>query len=229
MLAKKTYGADLEHLKVLFLEVGLCVALAISIVAFEWNFKESDTASSWIINSSVEDISDLIPITETPTSTSELPHLAVFSDEIKIVSNDVHLDNVLMVDAEGGKEPIPITSYSPKITDDIVDDTDEPFIVVEEMPTFGNGGLEAFQKYVLSNVVYSETARENNIFGTVLVEFVVGKTGKIDGVKVVRGVDSSLDNEVVRVLRKSPDWKPGYQRGKPVKVKFTLPVKFALE
>lgn len=229
MLAKKTYAADLEHLKVLFIEIGLCVALVVSIVAFEWNFKDRGMTSSWSANSPIEDISDLIPVTETPPNTSELQPPAVFSDEIKIVSNAIHLDNVLMIDAEGGAEPISISTFTPKATDDIIDDIDEPFIVVEEMPTFGNGGLEAFQKYVLSNVVYSETAKENNIFGTVLVEFVVGKTGKIEGIKIVRGVDSSLDNEVVRVLRKSPDWKPGYQRGKPVKVRFTLPVKFALQ
>lgn len=231
MLAKKAFSADLEHRKVFFMEIGLCVALLVSIVAFEWNFKESQGGITFDTGKVVEDITELVPMVEEPQKAPEVAPQSIVSDELRIVPNSVPLNNnVDFFDPEANTDPVTIApiSIAPKV-EDVKDDDDQPFIVVENMPTFQNGGLEGFQKYVMKNVVYNEAARDAGTVGTVIVEFVVGKTGKIEDIKILRGVDPALDNEVIRVLKNAPAWKPGYQRGNPVKVKFTLPVKFALQ
>jgi len=103
------------------------------------------------------------------------------------------------------------------------------FQIVEVMPEFKGGGIEQFREWVQSHVKYPKIASENKISGTVYVTFVVGKDGKTKWVKVLRSVDPVLDDEVVRVVKSSPDWKPGLQRDNPVNVSFSLPVKFVPE
>ncbi|MDP4240951.1 MAG: energy transducer TonB [Bacteroidota bacterium] len=104
----------------------------------------------------------------------------------------------------------------------------EPFYVVEEMPMFP-GGDAAIQKYIGDNVVYPEVAKENNIQGRVIVKFCVTPTGGVDLVNVLKGVDSELDAEVVRVVKTLPKFKPGKQGGKPVPVWYTIPINFQLK
>ena len=95
------------------------------------------------------------------------------------------------------------------------------------MPEFPGGDLE-LRKYIAQNIQYPEIAKENGIQGKVFVQFVVNQKGEVEQVKVVRGVDPSLDKEAVRVIQSLPKWKPGSQRGKPVKVSFTVPINFQL-
>lgn len=109
-----------------------------------------------------------------------------------------------------------------------VTDNDEIFVVVEEMPQFP-GEQEALMKYLSENVRYPVIAQENGIEGRVICSFVVERDGSITDVQVVRGVDPSLDREAVRVIQSMPKWKPGKQRGKPVRVRFTLPIVFRLQ
>ena len=105
----------------------------------------------------------------------------------------------------------------------------ETFYIVEEMPEFEGGGLEEFRQWVQTQVKYPKIALENGISGTVYANFIVDKTGNINYVKIVRGVDPSLEDEVIRVIKSSPEWKPGVQRGKEVNVTMAIPVKFMLE
>jgi TonB family protein len=107
-------------------------------------------------------------------------------------------------------------------------ESDEVFVVVEEMPQFP-GGEEAMISWIAQNIRYPEKAKQEGIRGMVAVSFVVGKTGKVSDVKAVRSVHPLLDAEAVRVIREMPDWKPGTQRGKAVDVKYTVPVKFDLD
>ena len=101
----------------------------------------------------------------------------------------------------------------------------EPY---ETPPSFP-GGLNALFEYLNQNVKYPPIARKNNIQGRVIVQFVVGKNGKIKDVEVVRsGGDPSLDKEAARVIKSMPQWIPGKQRGVPVRVKYTAPVNFKL-
>jgi protein TonB len=96
------------------------------------------------------------------------------------------------------------------------------------MPEFPGGALE-LQKWIARAVKYPVIAQENGITGRVYVGFVVNKVGAIENVKIMRGVDPSLDKEAVRVINKMPKWKPGKQRGKAVKVSYTVPINFQLQ
>lgn len=106
-------------------------------------------------------------------------------------------------------------------------DEEEVFMVVEDMPEFP-GGTAGLLEYLRANIRYPAGCRENNIQGRVLISFVVEKDGSIVEPEVVKSVDEELDAEALRVVRNMPKWKPGTQRGKPVRVKYTVPVNFRL-
>ena len=103
------------------------------------------------------------------------------------------------------------------------------FEVVEQMPEFPNGGMAGLMQFLSKNIKYPTIAQENGTQGRVTVQFVVNKDGSIVDAKVIRGVDPYLDKEALRVIGTMPKWKPGMQRGKPVRVKYTVPVMFRLQ
>lgn len=99
---------------------------------------------------------------------------------------------------------------------------------VDVSPSFKGGGTLEFSKWVNAHLNYPKSAKEDGIQGRVLVAFTVKANGQVGDVKVVKGVDPALDAEAVRVVSKSPKWKPGYSDGKPVDVSYTVPVVFKL-
>ncbi|QIA08215.1 energy transducer TonB [Draconibacterium halophilum] len=105
--------------------------------------------------------------------------------------------------------------------------SDAIFFIVEDMPEFP-GGDEALRKYIANAITYPEIAHTKEIEGKVYVSFVVEKDGSIGNAKIERGVDPSLDKEALRVVKSLPKWKPGKQRGEPVRVQYTVPINFAL-
>lgn len=108
------------------------------------------------------------------------------------------------------------------------DGGEEVYEVVEKMPEFPDGGMSGLMKYLSANIRYPEAAHKAGTQGRVTVQFVVGKDGSIGDVKVIRGVDPTLDAEAIRVISGMPKWKPGTQKGEPVNVKYTVPVMFRL-
>lgn len=106
--------------------------------------------------------------------------------------------------------------------------SDPSFIVVEQMPEFP-GGEEALYQFLGSNLSYPDTAKEQNITGKVIVSFVVEKDGRITNAKVIKDIGGGCGDEALRVVNKMPRWKPGKQKGKPVRVQFSLPFVFNLE
>lgn len=102
------------------------------------------------------------------------------------------------------------------------------FVVVEEMPEFPGGEI-ALRNYIAKAIVYPPVAQENGIQGKVFVTFVVNKDGSVSNAKIARGVDASLDQEALRVVSTLPKWKPGKQRGVPVRVSYTVPISFKLQ
>ena len=106
-------------------------------------------------------------------------------------------------------------------------DNDSVYQIVEEMPQFP-GGEQAMMKYIAENVKYPEDAKEKNQSGRVFLSFVVEKDGRVDDVKVLKSVCESVDKEAVRVVKAMPNWKPGKQKGKPVRVSYCLPITFKL-
>jgi periplasmic protein TonB len=110
----------------------------------------------------------------------------------------------------------------------IIEEREEPFVVVEQMPEFP-GGNDGLIKYLNSNIRYPAVALENGIQGRVICEFVINRDGRVTEAKVLRGIDPALDAEAIRVINHMPPWKAGKQRGKAVRVRYTLPVNFKLE
>lgn len=104
----------------------------------------------------------------------------------------------------------------------------EVYEVVENMPEFPDRGMSGLMKYLSANIRYPEAAHKAGTQGRVTVQFVVSKDGSIGDVKVIRGVDPTLDAEAIRVISGMPKWKPGTQKGEPVNVRYTVPVMFRL-
>lgn len=119
-------------------------------------------------------------------------------------------------------ELIPVNIIKSNVTDADV------YEVVENMPEFPNGGMAALMKYLTDNIRYPEAAKKAGVQGRVIVQFVVDKDGSIKNVRTLRGVNSDLDAEAIRVIQSMPKWKPGTQKGEPVKVKYTIPVMFRI-
>ncbi|HJB84367.1 MAG TPA: TonB family protein [Candidatus Alistipes merdigallinarum] len=107
------------------------------------------------------------------------------------------------------------------------EEEEEIFMSAEQPPMFP-GGMEALMKYLNDNIIYPVIALENGVSGTVVLKFVVSKTGKIDDIQVVNSVDRALDEEAVRVVSQMPDWQPAKQNGNNVAVYFNLPVRFVI-
>jgi protein TonB len=116
-----------------------------------------------------------------------------------------------------------------KVEEKVIEEEDKtpPFTVVEEMPSFP-GGEESRLRFLQENIQYPQVAKESGIQGTVYVSFVVDSKGKINDVRILRGIGGGCDEEAVRVIRMMPSWNPGKQAGKAVKVQFTMPIKFTL-
>ena len=229
MELKKSKKADLEKRKGMFVEIGLVVALAITLVAFEWTKGEKkDDGSEVVAEIQFED--EMMQITRReepkPEPKPEQPKVAEVLD---IVDDDVEIEDEFDFDMEATDD----TEYdfTSMVTDDSEEiEEEEVFYIVEDMPTF-NGGDPAteFRKYIAQNLQYPEIAAENGVSGRVIVQFAVDRTGRVVDAVVVRSVDPALDKEAVRVVMSSPKWTPGKQRGKAVKVLFTFPINFVLQ
>ena len=148
---------------------------------------------------------------------------------LTIVKDDVDLDEMditLDVEIEDVEQ---ITDLMTSVGAGLEEEEEEDFFtIVEQMPTFQGGDLDKFRQWVNKNITYPMIARENGIEGTVRCEFIVNAQGHVENVKVLRSVEGTLDAEAVRVLSSSPQWSPGRQQGKAVKVKVNIPIVFRL-
>lgn len=104
--------------------------------------------------------------------------------------------------------------------------TDEPFFLVEVMPSFKGGGLDKFRDWIQKRTSYPQAAYDRKIRGTVVLTFIVEKDGSVSNVTVVKGVDPLLDDEALKAITESPKWTPGLQRGEPARVRFLIPLNF---
>ena len=123
------------------------------------------------------------------------------------------------------------TEYDFVITDDVEEiiEEDVPFVIVSNMPKFQGGDLKTFWAWCQEHCIYPEIAAENGVSGVVNLQFVINKQGYVDNVVIIRGVDPALDKEAIRVVKSSPRWTPGDQRGKPASVLMSLPIRFILQ
>ena len=227
MEVKKSAKANLEDKKLLLREIGLVVALLVVLGAFQWSSKEKSTETLQADNFVVVE-EEMVPITtDVPPPPPEAPKEPVVSDIIDIVDDDIKVDNTLLLSTEDEGLAITVKDYvaeSTYVEEEIEEEV--PFAIVEHKPKFQGGDQNDFTKWVFNNIVYPEIAKENGVQGRVILQFTVDKDGSVKNVKVLRGVDSSLDKEAVRVVSSSPKWEPGRQRDKPAKVTFVFPVIF---
>jgi protein TonB len=228
MEVKKTEKASLGNKRLLFTEIGFVLALLIVYGAFEYSTKDKQTKTLEAEVQAVEE-EEMIPITqETPPPPPEVPDIPVLSDNIDIVDDDLQVEDTFLNLEDDASLGVEIKEYVEVVEEEVIEEEAIPFQLVEQKPSFMNGDANTFSKWVNERLQYPEIAKENGIQGRVLLQFVVGADGKVSNVKVVRGVDPSLDKEAVRVVQSSPKWEPGKQRDRAVKVTYTFPVIFQL-
>jgi protein TonB len=239
MLPKKRENADLEKKKSLFFEIGLAIALLLVLIAFKWRVQIKDT--ELIINpQELAELEEIVPITrQEPKRPKVKPPVKIrLQDVITIVENDSKEDLNLEIVEEEVNQNTEIDISPPKEVSydtEIVDET-EIFVVVEEMPIFRpdicssmtEGNIE-LNKHIQKSIRYPALAQENGITGRVFVRFIVGKDGKVKNAEILRGIDPSLDQEALRVIKNLPAFSPGKQRGVPVQVTYSASINFILQ
>lgn len=231
MEIKKSSKANLENKRVLFVEIGLIIILAVILAAFE--YKTYDKSVS-LITAEVQQVieEEQIPITmETPPPPPEIPQAPVLSDAIEIVDDDITIEEDIIIDTEDDKDfAIEIRDYISYTAaqEEAVEEEEIPLAIVEEKPSFMGGDENTFTKWVHERIVYPEVAKENGVQGRVVLSFIVDADGYVKNVTVLRGVDPLIDKEAVRVVSSSPKWKPGRQRDKTVRVRYNFPINFQL-
>ncbi|TLX76889.1 energy transducer TonB [Labilibacter sediminis] len=226
MEVKKSPKADLESKKTVFMQIGLVVVLALVLIAFEWSTSDVD-ADKFDMLDDVEAEEEIVPITrQEEVKPPPPPPPPKVTDVLNIVDDDVELDEELDIEDTEIDEDTEV-EFDISLEEEESDDA-PVFFIVEEMPVFPGGDTE-LRKYIAQSVKYPVIAQENGIQGRVYVQFVVGTDGAVTQVKVARGVDPNLDKEAIRVVQSMPKWKPGKQRGKAVKVSYTVPINFVLQ
>ena len=216
MEPKKNPDISLEKKKGLFFQIGLVITLVIVLVAFEW--KSYDKVAYNLGQLNLDDLEEeIIPITKQEVKPPPPPPPP--PEVIEIVEDDVEIEDEIEIEDTESDEDVEIEIEE--------EDDEEFFMVVENMPEFPGGDL-GLMKYIQKNVKYPAIAKEYNITGKVYVSFIVDKKGSVTNVKIVRGVDKNLDEEEMRVVKSLPKYKPGKQRGKSVRVMFTIPINFTL-
>ena len=227
MEIKKSPKADLEKRKGLHLEIGLVVALALALLAF--NLKQYEKEVKQLQQREVIDEMEDVMITQPDQEMPEPePEPQDNTTEIKIVDDNEELKNELgPIDAgdDANKEQQAYTPVEVKEEVEVVEE--EIFQIVEENPEFP-GGESALYKYLNDNLKYPTVARENGITGKVYIKFVVEKDGSISRAMIRKDIGGGCGAEALRVVNAMPRWKPGKQRGKAVRSEFTLPVSIEL-
>lgn len=234
MEIKKAPHADLERGKGLNLLLGLVVALSVLFTALEWRslaqVEHSARDTSQDVLENTVQLEELKQEEEPEPEQVEQPQqelVVELPETFNVVDNNVEVAQTSFIsDPNDNRTSTP--PPAPVAPEPVQEEADEIFQVVEQAPEFP-GGQSELMKYLSSSIRYPEIAVENGIQGRVIVQFVVEKDGSATQVEVARGVDPSLDKEAIRVVKEMPKWKPGQQRGKPVRTKFTLPVQFRLQ
>jgi len=225
---KKSSKASLEDKKSIFILLGLVIALSLLYIGLEWTQPEIKVYEDVSTELITEEELDVIQTTQQETPPPPPPPAPEVVEVLNVVENTAETQTINIQTEDIKNKPIDIVA-APVAAAPIQEEEEQViFQVVEEMPHFP-GGEEALMKWLSENIRYPVIAQENGIQGRVICQFVVNTDGSIVDIQVVRGVHPSLDEEAVRVIKSMPKWIPGKQRGKPVRVRFTLPINFRLQ
>lgn len=226
MKVKKYKHADLERKRSMFFQIGLIVALAASLAAFEWSTEEvlvpEDLAGQMDLYEEDLILPENIKLEEKkPQPVQPQKILEPIIKETN--NNDPDAGELIFSSEDWPEVPVDI----PELPEESVEDN-SVYIFVERMPE-PPGGMKGLMKYFAENIRFPVICAELGIEGRVYVGFVVDKDGSVTDVKVLRSPDANLSKEAIRVVQNMPAWKPGKQGGKPVKVSYTVPVNFQLQ
>ena len=231
MEVKKSPIADLEGGIGMSILMGMIVGLAVLFVGFEWSTKDVQvvTADEGVADIIAEEEIEITRPENTPPPPPPPPAPAV-TEVLNVVDDDVELEQQDIISSEDDASAAQTETFVAPVVEEEEEEesAQQIFTVVEKQPEFPGGTAELF-KYLSKAIKYPVIAQENGIQGRVVCSFVVNRDGSIVDIQVMRGVDPSLDKEAVRVISEMPKWKPGEQRGKPVRVRFILPVQFRLQ
>jgi protein TonB len=225
MEAKKNPNKDVHRQSGKFFLIGLTLSVAMAITAFEWRSEKKD----YPVDYKDEPIYDgPFKIMSEPIS---VEHPKVKEPKPLIIKPLVNLVATTELIEESNEEVVEIEQpdFTPLRLDSstyAIEPTEEIFLAPEVEPE-PVGGKESFYKFVGKNLKYPQRAQYTHTQGKVYVEFVVDKNGIVSDLKVVKGIGSGCDEEAMRVLALTK-WQPGRQRGKPVKVRMTMPLNFVL-
>ena len=232
MQKKKNPKADLSKYSGLFLAAGLCLILFISWQAIEFKSYERQYDLESL---NVEDDDDEeIPITEQ-IKTPPPPPPPPAPEIIEVVEDEEEIEETIIESTETDQEEV---VEEVEVLEEEVD-VDVPFAIIEDVPLFPGCERvpksdrrkcfqEQIQKHISKNFRYPEIAQEMGIQGRVFVQFMIGKDGNISGIRT-RGPDKNLEKEANRIISKLPRMTPGKQRGRPVRVPFSIPITFRLQ
>ena len=228
MEIKKTPKADLENKKSTWMLIGYVIVLAFMFIAFEWTKRDIKIDTSQALTDLYFE-EEMVPSTEQEEKVAPPPpEVAPINETLEIVADDADVEETVIASSEETGKAVEV-KYVPVTVVEEEPEEQTIFEVVEQMPEFPNGGMAGLMQFLSKNIKYPTIAQENGTQGRVTVQFVVNKDGSIVDAKVIRGVDPYLDKEALRVIGTMPKWKPGMQRGKPVRVKYTVPVMFRLQ
>jgi len=234
MELKKNPKADLRNNSGLYFVLGLAVVMAIVWGAFEW--KTYEKANDYDISLNVEDMLDEeAPMTEQ-IKTPPPPPPPAAPEVIEVVEDEEEVEETVIESTETSQEEEVIEVDDVEVMDDDLD-VDVPFAVIEDVPVFpGCEGAkdkracfnEMIQKHIVKNFRYPEIAQEMGVQGRVNVMFTIQKDGSIGNIRY-RGPDKNLEAEALRIIEKLPRMTPGKQRGRAVRVPFSIPITFKLQ
>jgi protein TonB len=234
MEPKKNPKADLTKNSSLYFVLGLAAVMLLTYVAFEW--KTYDKVSEYDTSMNVDDLLDEeVPMTEQ-IKTPPPPPPPQAPEVIEIVEDEEEVEETIIESTETSQEE-EIIEVEDVVVEEMEEDLDVPFSVIEDVPVFPGCENESdkracfnkmIQKHIAKNFRYPEIAQEMGVQGRVNVMFVIQKDGSIGGVRM-RGPDKNLEKEAARIIDKLPKMTPGKQRGRAVRVPFSIPITFKLQ
>ena len=230
MIAKKTDKGNLENKRGLFLLVGFAVVLALIYAGFELIASEDKAPAMELPDDDfitvVDD--DVIATDQTPPPPPE-PQQQTQEVVLNIVENNIQVNTDISFDVsfDENEEIVDNSDENIELVEESSGEEDVIEMFAQEMPEYP-GGMEAVQAFLKKEIQYPEMARNNGITGTVLVEFVVEKDGRVSNAKVKVPLFPDCDKEAVRGVMAMPKWKPGKNMGKPVRCFFQVPVTFTM-
>jgi protein TonB len=222
MEPKKNSNADLTNYRNLILGVSFLLSLSMIITAFEWKTYDDQID---ILKPRKQDYIDdpVILRTEIPPP---MPPAKPISKWVEMPDDKEMIDDLPDIDVILDTDPTP-PLYLPEPPAIEPETSDEPLIFVEVQAT-PDGGFSSFYQDLANRIKYPAQARRMQVEGRVFVEFVINRDGSITEIKVLKGIGGGCDEEAVRVLKTSPRWKPGKQRGVPVRQRMVIPITFQL-